>query len=267
MIAALPMYDLDALTADTDRLWQAVAERLTASCLTGVPAALTRGRHHFDLWRDPALLLGQACEYPLATLPGFDVRVVATPRYRAAGCAGARYRSAVVVRRADAAKILAGMRGSRYAVNEPSSNSGMNLLRATIAPVAAGDRFFSEVIVSGAHRRSLDLVAGGDADIAAIDCVTLAHVRRHEPWRVDALEILCWTGDSPSLPFVTSGATSEAGLAILRSALADVSKDPALADTRDRLLLDGFDFAPDGTFAEVRRLARLAAECGYPDLA
>jgi ABC-type phosphate/phosphonate transport system substrate-binding protein len=266
-IAALPMYDLPALSEDHDRLWEALAMRLTAYGVRAAPAVLTRGPHHFDLWRDPGLLLGQACEYPLASLAGFDVRLVASPRYRAPGCAGARYRSAIVVREADRDKPLAAMRGARCAVNETSSNSGMNLLRAAVARLAQDGRFFGEIVISGGHRLSLDLIAAGRADLAAIDCVTLAHVRRHEPWRWEGLAVQGWTEDSPSLPYITAGATSDATLSALRSALADIAADPSLAAIRGNMLLDGFDFAPDREFTRVRALARNAADQGYPVLA
>ena len=50
----------------------------------------------------------------------------------------------------------------------------MNALRAVIAPLAEGGRFFAEIIETGGHAASLDLVAAGGADVAAIDAVSLA---------------------------------------------------------------------------------------------
>src|SRR5271170_5674240 len=65
-IAALPMYDYPELAKAHDALWTAVADRLTSAGLREVPRHLTRGVSHLDIWRDPRLLLSQACEYPLA---------------------------------------------------------------------------------------------------------------------------------------------------------------------------------------------------------
>ena len=84
-IAALPMYDFPDLTAAHDALWQALATRLAAAGVDSVPQALSRDLSHVDFWRHPGLLLGQACEYPLAKA-GVAVRLVATPRYSAPGC-------------------------------------------------------------------------------------------------------------------------------------------------------------------------------------
>jgi ABC-type phosphate/phosphonate transport system substrate-binding protein len=266
MIAALPMYDFPELQADNDALWAVLAESLAAAGIADVPAGLSRGRRHFDLWRDPHLLLAQACEYPIATDHAGAVQLVATPLYTAIGCVGPFYRSAIVVRHYEPAATLADMRGMRCVINEWSSNSGMNLLRAAIAPLAAGAEFFDSVDLSGSHGRSIEMVADGEADLAAIDCVSWAHFQRIEPERTGALRVLGWTEASPSLPFVTAAGTGAATVRALRSALADVIGDPSLTEVRERLFLAGFDFAPDPGFTQVLGLARRAAELHYPVL-
>src|SRR5882672_2303108 len=150
-IAALPMYDYPELTAAHDALWDALSSRLVAAGIGDVPRKLARSLGHFDLWRHPRLLLGQGCEYPLATSFAGSVRLVATPRYCAPGCEGAQYRSAIVVRTDDPAERLADLRHRRCVINEADSNSGMNFLRAAIAPLAGGARFFESVSLSGSH--------------------------------------------------------------------------------------------------------------------
>jgi ABC-type phosphate/phosphonate transport system substrate-binding protein len=228
------------------------------------PQRLTRHLAHFEVWMHPLLLFGQACEYPLAESLADSVRLIATPRYSAPGCEGTRYRSAIVVRKGDAAERLADLRDRRCAINEASSNSGMNLLRASIAPLANGARFFGSVLFSGSHLASVEMVSEGAADVAAIDCVSLAHFQRLLPSAVANLRILDWTPSSPSLPFITAAATSDATLEILRSSLAVVLADKTLDSVCERLLLDGVDLDPVATFAEVLGLKRGAVELGYP---
>lgn len=265
-IAALPMYDYPELAAAHDALWAAVAERLAAAQLRDVPTKLTRHPGHFELWRHPGLLLGQGCEYPLATCFAGCVRLVATPRYAAPGCTDARYRSAIVVRRGDGAETLADLKDRRCAVNEPNSNSGMNLLRAAIAPLSKGSRFFESVVLSGSHRQSAEMVAAGQADVAALDCISLAHLQRLHPASMSRLRILGWTPSSPSLPLITARTTGDADRSALRAALASVLADSALAAVRERLFLEGFDFEPATDFAAVLGLERQAIESGYPVL-
>ncbi len=83
------MYDFGELRAAHDLLWSAIAERLVAAGVADVPTRLTRDIEHREVWRHPQLLLGQACEYPLAKSFGQHVMIVATPGYSAPGCVGA----------------------------------------------------------------------------------------------------------------------------------------------------------------------------------
>jgi ABC-type phosphate/phosphonate transport system substrate-binding protein len=260
------MYDLPELRAAHDALWSALARRLNAKGVTGVPSFLTHGLGHFDVWRHAHLLLGQGCEYPLATAFRGRVRTVATPRYAAPGCAGASYRSAIVVRADDQAQTLADLRNRRCAINESSSNSGMNLLRATLAPLAGGRPFFDSVVLTGSHRNSVTKLAEGEADVAAIDCVSFAHFQRLYPTQTAALRILCWSPPSPSLPFITSAHTDDVTLGALRSALADLFTDSTLESIRGQLLLDGVDLEPGEEFAEVLDLREQAISLGYPSV-
>jgi ABC-type phosphate/phosphonate transport system substrate-binding protein len=261
------MYDFPPLRAATDDYWSAIAQRLRAAGIADVPSKLTRDMSHVDTWRDPRLLFGQACQYPLACAWHEAVRLVAIPAYAAPGCEGSRYRSAVIVKAEDPALRLEDLRGRRCAVNERDSNSGSNLLRATLAPLAAHGRFFTSVELTGGHMASVRAVAEGHADVAAIDCVSYAHIQRFSPELTARLRILDWTLSSPGLPYVTARTNDVSIVSTLCAALAEVHADPALAAVRDALLLTGVDFTIDEDYVEVRRLERDALERGYPQLA
>jgi ABC-type phosphate/phosphonate transport system substrate-binding protein len=266
-IAALPMYDLPELEAANDALWAAIAERLIAWGVEGVPDRLTRSRPIEAIWTAPQLLLAQTCGYPLATSLRERVRVVATPRYSVDGCEGAFYRSAIVVRASDPATGLADLCGRRGAVNDWASNSGMNLLRAAIAPHAKGAPFFAAVTVTGAHVASVEAVAAGGADVAAVDCITWGHLQRLRPAHTSALRVIAWTMATPGLPLIAATAIDDAHLSALRRALDDVGRDPALADVRAALMLDGFETLPEGAYHAILALEQDAIAQGYPTLA
>ena len=260
-VAALPMYDFEELRPATDALWSAIAARLTARGVD-TPGELTRGLPLHELWTDPCLLLAQSCGYPLVTSLKDRVILVATPCYRAEGCEGAAYRSAIVVRSDDPAGTLADLRGRRAAVNDAASNSGMNLLRHAIVPFAAGKRFFGGIVWTGAHAASLRMVAEGGADVAAIDCVTWAYLQDLRSSAVRGLRVLGWTAATPGLPLVTSVHTDPATLDALRAALHDVTRDPSLAPVRATLRLAGFAVLPPGAYDAVLELERLADRAG-----
>lgn len=247
-VAALPMYAADrpALAA----WWQALATALRAEGVAQVPAALAWPDDLHAHWRDPRLLLGQTCGYPLVTGLQASVQVVGAFRYTAPGCSGIDYRSELMAR-ADDADTLAAFRGRTAAINGVDSHSGCNALRGVVAPLAVDGRFFGAWRVSGSHRESLALLQRGAADIAAIDCVSLAMLRRCEPESVAGLRVLGSTPPVPGLPLITAASTSDADLEALRRALAAVCVDPALAALRRLLLIGGFDVVLASTWQVV----------------
>ncbi len=265
-IAALPMYDFHELRDAHDQFWVALARRLRDVGIAGVPQQLTRDLSHREVWGHPGLLFGQACEYPLSKSFRGHLRILATPRYRAPGCDRSTYRGAIVVRAEEPADSLESLRERRCVVNEPDSNSGMNLLRAALAPISGGGRFFRSVSFSGSHRKSIELIVAGEADVASIDCVTLQHLSRILPELVSQVRVVGWTPSSPCLPFVISRHAGEANIEVVRSALEAVCADPTLASVRESLLLDGVDVTPDATFTRVSGLEQVAEQWGYPTL-
>lgn len=265
-IAALPMYDFPELREAHDRFWSALARRLQEGGVVGVPQGLTRRWSHREVWSHPGLLFGQACEYPVSKSFRGYLRILATPHYRAPGCSRHCYRSAIVARAEEAADSLEDLRQRRCVLNEPDSNSGMNLLRAALAPLSGGARFFRSVSCSGSHRKSVELIVAGEADVAAIDCVTLEHLRRTRPELIAQIRIVDWTPSSPCLPFVIARQTGDSTVAAVRCALKAVCADPTLAPVRETLLLEGVNLAPDTTFARILELERQAQQWCYPAL-
>lgn len=257
-VASLGMYDEAPLAAANDALWAAIAARLA-----GAPARLTRDRGLEAIWTDPRLLLAQTCGWPLATRLAGRVALLATPCYALPGCAGATHRAFVVVRADDPARRLADLRGRRLALNGWDSNTGMNLLRALLAPLAGGTRMFSAIAVTGSHRASLEAVARGRADLAAVDCVTFGLLQRHRPQAVAGLRRLAETSPSPGLPLITRLGAGADELASLRGALAAALDTPAART----LALVGFELRPFADYAALLDLAAAAARLGYPELA
>jgi ABC-type phosphate/phosphonate transport system substrate-binding protein len=266
-IASLPMYDVPELRSHTDALWAAMARALEARGVRDVPTELCRDRPLPTVWLDPDLLLSQTCGYPLVRELAGRVQVVATPRYRVPLCVGSWYRSRVFVPRDSPAAVLADLAGSIAAVNEPNSHSGMNALRALVAPLAGGAPFFRHVLWTGAHRASLELVARGEADVACIDCVSFALFERAVPelaGKVRAIEV---TAACPGLPIITAASTGAEEIDAMRAALAEVAADPGLAAARDALLLDDFEVLDADVYRRVDELEADAARLGYRELA
>ncbi len=255
-VASLPMYDADPPAVAA--WWRAIARALRARGVADVPDALDAPADLDAHWRDPRLLLSQACGYPLVTTLRHEVQVVGAFRYTAPGCSGIDYRSELVAR-VDDADTLEGFRGRVAAINSKDSHSGFNALRGLVAPLARDGMFFAGHLVSGSHRASLAALRSGSADIAAIDGVSLAGLRRREPESLRGLRVLGSTAPAPGLPLVTSASTSPAALATLREALHAACGDATAADAREALFIGGFEAVPARAWQGIEDVRRSAA--------
>ena len=261
------MYDLPEVRWAHDALWDAIAARLRDAGVADVPAELTRDCALSDHWASPDLLLSQTCGYPLVTRFAGRLTVIATPVYRAPGCEGPTYRSAFVVAESSAARDLSDLRGAVCAVNERTSHSGMNALRAAIAPLAGGAPFFREVRLTGAHVASVASVQVGEADVCAIDAVTHALLARHRPAALEGTRVLGLSTSAPALPYVTRARASAGEIASIRDALAAAIGAPELSAAREALLLERFEPSNEAGYARIAEIEAEAIALGYADLA
>ena len=263
-IACLPWYDLAEIEPANDALWEKLAAGLRREGLEGVPDSLERRFHHQVLWSDPDFFLGQACGYDVLFDPDHRLQIVATPCYRVPDCAPGEYTSAIIVRATSNARTLEDLRGARAVINSPTSHSGMNVLGALIAPLAETDRFLESCAESGAHELSIQCVREGEADLAAVDCVTLELLRAHRPAALEGIRVLAITPAAAAPPLVTRRDLPAEELAILRRVLSDVIADPAISWARSTLLLEGFVQRPLAAYASIEEMARIAAPADLP---
>jgi ABC-type phosphate/phosphonate transport system substrate-binding protein len=261
------MYDLPEIEAATDKWWKGLARAFRREGIVDVPDALWRGELYREIWTRPDLLLSQTCGYPLTHELRGKVTLVATPCYSAPGCDGPNYCSVVVVQESSAALDISELKGKRCVVNNPDSHSGFNALRALIAPVASGKRFFRSVTISGSHLNSLQMVSEGDADIAAIDCVTHKLLARFRIKALEGTRPLCFTPSAPALPYITGSNAQDELVARLGNGLQAACDDPKLSDTREILMLQRFCALPISRYERVSEMETEAISCGYLEVA
>jgi ABC-type phosphate/phosphonate transport system substrate-binding protein len=233
------MYDADP--GAVQAWWVGIAAAMRAEGIAGLPQAVSWPSDLDAHWRDPRLLLSQTCGYPLVTRLLSVVQVLGAFRYTVPGCSGIHYRSELLVRKGVPGRRIEDFRGRVAAINDPQSHSGCHALRSLVEPLAQDGGFFAKEVESGSHRGSLALLRDGGADLAAIDCVSLAGIRRHAPGLLADLQVIGSTAPAPGLPLVTSGETSPAEFCAMRRALTRASVDPDLADVRAALFIGGFE--------------------------
>jgi ABC-type phosphate/phosphonate transport system substrate-binding protein len=265
-VASFPMYDFPEVHWALDALWGAIARNLKARGVAGVPDQLLHTRPLKELWTDPNLFISQCCGLDVVKHYTRHLVPLATPLTSADGANGPRYRSKIIVHEGSSATCLEDLRGKICAVNGPDSHSGMNALRALIAPISAGRPFFAEVRESGAHADSIVMVAEGHADIAAIDCVTYALLERHRPAAIAGVRMLTHTEFGPGIPYVARTDTDPDTIELMREALVAAFTDPGLGEALDALFLTGVTVLPKGDYYKLIDFERQAVCLGYPKL-
>lgn len=265
-VAGLTMYDLPEIAAATDHWWQGLSGHLENAGVADPPKLLSRDIDPHVLWRRPDLLLAQCCGYDLqlGALP--RPTFVATPCYDFPYCDGPRYCSVIVVPEDAPCRTLADLRGTRAAYNMEGSHSGFNALRAAVAPLAAEGKFFTEAIETGSHRNSLASLQKGEADAAAIDCITFGLLVRHAPQSVVGIRVLTTSPSVPGLPYVTCPTAEQGQILALREALLAAVHDPALTEPRTALGLCGFDAACQAEYLSIDAMVKSAESFGYTRL-
>lgn len=220
---------------------------------------------HHD-WHHPQLFMSQTCGYPLRYEFSDTLEVIAVPRYRTEGCEGVNYSSMVVARYEDRHLSLSDFADRRLAYNVENSQSGYSAMRAVIAPLANGQRFFSKTLKTGVHLKSMAAVVEKKADVCAIDCVVWGLAKRIFPELVQALCVIAHTPMAPSLPYVTLKTCSPEDLQALRRGLLKSAEDPAHKDLRALLLIESFDILPGSVYERIEEIETAAIAVDYPVL-
>jgi ABC-type phosphate/phosphonate transport system substrate-binding protein len=264
LVASLGMYHYPFLAEANRRLWTAIGGYLRAAGIDA-PIALDPADPR-EIWADPRLLFGQTCGYPFITALRGRVSLVATPIYSFEGCDGPNHCGFVVASARSRDRSLAGFAGARAALNARDSNSGMNLFRALLAPIARGRPIFSEAVVTGSHAASLAAVAEGAADIAAIDCVSYGLLKSDRPDLFEEIAVIARTPSAPGLPFVINAELGKSLLAAVRVALFAALNEPSLADARAALGLKGAAILDEAAYQRIAEIERGAIALGYPEL-
>lgn len=259
----MPWYDLDEVRDDTDALWREIRRQFCELGLPDVPHSLNRKISYERQWTSEKFYFGQACGYDVRIAYADQLQIVATPNYSAPGCRASEYSSFVVVRDDASYRSIEDLRGARCVINTPTSHSGMNVLRALVAPLHSDGSFFGSVQMSGAHEQSLRMIQSGEVDVAAIDCVTFALLAKYRPHELERCEILHRTQHVPAPPFVTSAKTPAEIVKTMRHGLKLALQSPRVVDVKQRLLLDGIEILSAEQYKPIETLQLLAVDHDY----
>jgi ABC-type phosphate/phosphonate transport system substrate-binding protein len=243
VIASLPMYDIVELRHAHDALWVGMARHFRHQGIDHVPRKLVHDRPVNSLWSADNLFMSQCCGYDVVYQFKDRFQILATPWFDAPGCSQGNYSSTIVVPTNSLKTDVIDMAGTVAVVNGPESHSGMNALFSLVAPHSRNNRFFSEVKISGSHVESLALLANGQADVAAVDCLTYELLSRYRPAAIRGTRPLGLTCSAPAPPYVTARAFNLDTVERMQNALLETYEDQALAGSRQALLISKIELS------------------------
>jgi len=243
--AQLPMYDWPEVADPTDRLWALIRDAFRQSGIDA-PDVLDRSLPPAETWLSPKLLLSQTCGLPLVADLSGKVKVLGSFAYQGIEPAGSYH--SVIIAQENNNESSVRLEGKRVVINGDDSYSGCLALKCFVADTRSGESPFASVLVSGGHRASLCAVASGNADIAAIDCVSWYLANQCES-AVRNLKVIGHTQSRPGLPLITCGDASAQEVALMRDAIAKAVDDldennRATLGIRGFLPRDEEDYAP-----------------------
>ncbi len=193
------MYDRPQIRCAVASYWQLIHEAL-ADHGQSSPTTLTQGGDGIDFWLSPTLCMSQTCGLPYRIWLHDRVGLVGTADYALDDCPPGFYHSVVVVRADDQRCTLEEFRTGTLAFNNLCSQSGYAALRNQLS---TNFQWPERQTHTGSHHASIQAIASGKADIAAIDAVTWRLAKRYDK-AVQKLRVLTHTEATPGLPYITA---------------------------------------------------------------
>jgi phosphonate transport system substrate-binding protein len=224
------------------------------SARLGCPVELvqrTRYQDILDLLLREQLHLAWICGYPYVQQQD-QLELLAVPRWHGQPL----YRSEIIVAGASTVQRLEDLRGGLFAWTDPLSNSGWLYPHFLLHDRGADpDRFFRRSIFTWGHARSVQAVADGLVDGAAVDSYVRETLLLYKPALAQATRVIersPWFGFPP---IVAGPALGAAHRSTIRSTLLGQSSDPSGQALLADLNLDGFSTEHPQLYAEIAAMA------------
>ncbi|MQA00639.1 MAG: PhnD/SsuA/transferrin family substrate-binding protein [Dehalococcoidia bacterium] len=174
------------------------------------------------------------------------------------------YFSDLVVRADAPYRDLDGLRGARWAYNEPTSHSGYGAMACALAGRGLTWAHFDEVIEAGSHDAAIAMILAGGVDGAAIDSTVLEMAIEAAPALAAALRVIDSVGPSPSPPIVMQRQADASLRVAVREALTVMHEDPEGSEALRRAHIERLAPVDASDYEVVREMWQRGQAAGVP---
>ena len=198
---------------------------------------------------------GHVCGITLATAPEGRYRYLATMVADSPDLPAGYYDSLLVTSTKGGLASPADFDPARHraVINETGSFSGSLTFAAHMKAVHGTT--LGDVLRSGAHLKSIAMVASREADLAAIDRISFSLARHAAPDDVQGVSVIGRTASHPGIAFVADAGLPEPVIGKLRAAILAFREEPSwpelqsLLGVSDITVLDPARYAPMASVA------------------
>ncbi len=203
--------------------------------------------------------VGFICGRPyarLSRLPSSPIELLAAPVVQGPRYQGKPiYFSDVIVRSDSPYTALEHLQGRIWAYNERASHSGYNIVHHSLLQRGKRLPFFGEMLETGSHLRSLQVVLEGRADGTAIDSHVLDVWRLQHPDLEERIRVIDMFGPSTIPPVVASTRLDDMLKRSVQEILVAMHLNPIAASQLQHGLIERFVVVNDEDYADIRRIA------------
>jgi phosphonate transport system substrate-binding protein len=172
------------------------------------------------------------------------------------------YFSDIIVAADSSLTALEDLRGKTWCYNDLGSNSGYYLLLHRLIEAGKNRSFLGKAKQSGSHQRSIQWVAEGIVDYAAIDSTVLEQELRNTPTR--RLRIIESIGACPMPPIV---AAQHLGITLIKSIqLALLSPDALLQSLMDEAQVQNYVAVQSEDYRAIANIYNTVVKSGLTSL-
>lgn len=200
-LALLPLYDWPELHHLTDGVWTCIRTAARDEGLD-LPAELDHRAQQVSAWMADDVVFSQLCGSPWYRKHRHHARYLATSDFELSDNGPGQYYSKIVVAAESPFSELEQLGAARLAYNDEDSQSGVHCLR----PLMDVEAHLARGLESGGHRFSMQAVAAGEADFAAIDAFSFKLADSVAPALTAGLRVIAQTPERPAPVLITSTA-------------------------------------------------------------